>query len=154
MRRWPGRRLPSEGPRVAKQEVKGAQIRVTECKKVYTGNGANGEFSIYEITAVNKQGVLIQDKLSSFSPLPLGDGVYDMKPYYKNGEFKNWTVSAPKGTSTAALEQRIGFLEEQVEFLVGKVTSIEQQLAAVGSHPGHQPPTPAGRFSQDDDVPF
>ena len=108
-----------------KPEVKGAKIRVTECKKVYTGNGANGEYSIYEITAVNSKGVLIQDKLSSFTPLPIGEGTYDMKPFYKDGVFKNWTVSAPKGTGTAALEQRVGFLEEQVQFLNAKVEALE-----------------------------
>lgn len=145
-----------------KQEVKGAQIRVTECKKVYTGNGANGEFSIYEITALNSRGVLIQDKLSSFTPLPLGDGTYDMAPFYKGGVFKNWTVKAPKGTGTAALEQRVKFLEEQVEFLNNKISSIESELqVARNSHlgsppPAAQPATPAAasRFGADDDVPF
>lgn len=140
-----------------KQPVKGAQIRVTECKKVYTGMGANGEFSIYEITALNSRGVLIQDKLSSFTPLPLGDGTYDMQPYYKGDVFKNWTVQAPKGTGTAAVEQRVKFLEEQVEFLVNKISSIEQRLpTAASAPPAPQPQTAAAasRFGADDDIPF
>lgn len=142
-----------------RKPVKGVQIRVTECKKVYTGNGANGEFSIYEITAINSKGVLIQEKLSSFTPLPIGDGTYDMKPYYKGEVFKNWTVEAPKGTGTAALEQRVKFLEEQVEFLVNKVSSIEQQQrlsTTAPSAPPAQPQTPVAdsRFGGDDDIPF
>jgi hypothetical protein len=144
-----------------RKPVKGVQIRVTECKKVYTGNGANGEYSIYEISAINSKGVLIQEPLASFTPLPIGDGTYDMQPYYKGDVFKNWTVQAPKGTGTAALEQRVKFLEEQVEYLVNKVSSIEDALQRQG---GHQVPPPSApqpqtaaassRFGGDDDIPF
>lgn len=139
---------------MAKQEVKGAKITVTACKEVYRGNGAKGEFVIYEITATNKDGVLIQDKLSSFSQLPLGEGVYDMKPFYKDGEFKNWTVQAPKGAQTQAINQRMDFLEQQVEWLVGKVNELQGAIQQVTKTPSPQPATPAGRFQQDDDIPF
>lgn len=134
------------------------KLNITGCKHAYTGTNSKGEYSIYEVEATTEAGVVIQDKLTAWVDLPLGLADFNLVAYEKNGEFKSWTVEVPKergGNSNAAKEavdQRIGFLEEQVKWLVGKVTALEGAVQTVGA----QPPTPvaADGVPIDDDIPF
>jgi hypothetical protein len=127
------------------------KLNVTGCKHVYKGtNSKGGEFNIYEVTAVAEAGQEIRDKLTSFVELPMGLREYEVVPYEKNGVFQSWTLSVPKehggnsAAAQAAVARRIEYLEQQVEWLTGKVNSLDEALQSMLRTTQHQPaPRPA-----------
>lgn len=137
-------------------------LNVMECKEVYRGNGAKGEFVIYELKATDQNGVLINAPLSSFTMLPLGPAEYELAAYHKNGEFKNWTVSKVGGrggskAETEALASRVQYLEETIKWAVEKINALDgavAQLARAGTGSAATPPTPPAAPPDDDDIPF
>ena len=104
------------------------RLNITSCQEVYRGNNSNGEFVVYELQATNEQGILINQKLSSFSLLPAGLAEYEVAPYYKDGQLKNYTVRKPGGgrggAQVSALASRVEFLEEQVTWLTAEVNGM------------------------------
>lgn len=137
------------------------KLNITACKHVFTGTNSKGEFKIHEVEAATEQGIAIQDKLTSWVQLPLGLGEFDLTAYMKGDVFQSWTVEVPKdrgGNSGAAKEaanQRIEFLEQQVEWLVGRVSSLAEELRLLreGST-GPNVLTPVATPPADDDIPF
>src|SRR3954452_14711222 len=81
------------------------KLNITSCVEVYRGNNDKGEFVIYELAATNEQGALVNQKLSSFGQLPLGWGDYEIAPYYKDGQLKNYTVRKPGGSGGGSKAQ-------------------------------------------------
>lgn len=133
-------------------------LNITACDLAHEGAGANGPYKIYEVKATNRDGVLVQEPLSTFAELPLGRNEYDLKPYMKGGQFKNWTVTPVKAKGAAAneaQEQRVAFLEQQMEFALNKISELTERMTAMER--GQQQPAMAvgsTRHSEDDDVPF
>lgn len=141
------------------------KLNITSCLEVYRGNGTKGEFVIYEIQATDENGVLIQQKLASFADLPLGLDDYDVAPYIKDGELKNYTVTKPSGGGGGSakydalkkdhdlLEARVEHLENVLHEWTPLIAGLRSQLYG-GSKPPEKPSDmePAGHY--DDDVPF
>lgn len=135
-------------------------LNIMECAEGAKG----GSWTIYNIKATDRNGLLVNDKLAAFEELPLGQAEYRLKPYVKDGQFKNWTVERPDGQRSRQgggepLVARVKFLEDQVEFLIGKVNALEgavqthDRVIATGAV---QAPTggETSRFGADDDIPF
>jgi hypothetical protein len=140
------------------------RLNITGCKEVYRGNGAKGEFVIYELEAVNEQGAVVNQPLSSFSMLPLGLADYEVAPYHKDGQLKNYTVRKPGGNSgnsakVDALASRVQYLEEQVSWLTDQVNghrALLEQLSKERAPNGATPASVSAGASppDDDDIPF
>jgi hypothetical protein len=142
----------------AEQQWAKRRLNITECKEVYRGNNSKGEFVIYELQACNEQGVLVNQKLSSFSMLPLGLGDYEVAPYIKDGQLKNYTVRKPGGASGSkaavdALASRVQYLEDHVKWLTEQVNGLTALTQQMGN--GQQVPVAASAPADDgDDIPF
>lgn len=134
------------------------RLNITACQEVYRGNNSKGEFVIYELQATTEQGALVNQKLSSFSMLPLGVGDYEVAPYIKDGQLKNYTVRKPGGASGSkvaidALASRVQYLEDHVKWLTEQVNGLTALTQQMGN--GQQVPVAASAPADDDDsIPF
>lgn len=133
-------------------------LNITDCKEVYRGNGRNGAFVLYQVEATDEQGVVVNQKLNAFSQLPPGKGRYKVKPYKKNNQIEAYTLEAAEGTATgsAALAQRVEFMEEQIKFLLEKAQTHDSAISDLQQRT-QQPATAAPTSApppDDDDIPF
>jgi hypothetical protein len=154
------------------------KLNIVACVEGYRGQGAKGEFVIYNITATDENGAVINQKLSSFSELPLGPGEFEVQPFYKDGELKNYTLRRPGGATgqlraeVEELKAKVKWLEEQVNGLNAAINALLKNPPALSpqapitpenygqqrSAPVTVPPTSAPAYgavpNDDDDIPF
>lgn len=142
---------------MAEQKWAKRRLNITACQEVYRGNNSKGEFVIYELQATTEQGALVNQKLSSFSLLPLGVDEYEVAPYMKDGQLKNYTVRKPGGgggskAAVDALASRVSTLEERLAGLEGIVTQLVDRMSMNGA-PATSAPVSAPS-DDGDDIPF
>lgn len=105
---------------------------VTHQKVIATWPNSKGtsETHLYEVTAVDENGVEITEKLRSFSELELNILIeYDLEPYSHPQHGESWTVKKPRSNTT----QRVAHLEKQLEDVTDRLSAIEQRLG-LGAH--------------------
>jgi hypothetical protein len=146
-------------------------LRITACREVYRGQGAKGEYVIYEIEAVDANtGVLINVPLRSFSHLTEGEtGQFEVEKYERPGKETTYTLKKPKGSGGNALGPKVDDLRKRVELLEGNYDILKRAVAALEEQVRQQspPPVAAGGGSihtsgapslaggpPDDDIPF
>lgn len=131
-------------------------VKVIDCKPVYHGTNKKGDqYSIYEIRASKADGTLINEKLRSFTALPIGQSVAVTVVPYKSEQYGQSFTLYPtneKGAGTTAevndlneryeqLRQSHGKLEARVadlERIVGELLRDEGRSAAQPASP-HDP---------------
>lgn len=111
------------------QKWEARRINIIACVEGYRGQGAKGEFVIYNLQATKEDGSPIPAKLSSFDQLPLGVRDVEVSPYFKDGVLKNYTVRLPKG-----------HLKDEVAELRDRVDKIEAFLQGRGEFAGSAAP--------------
>lgn len=90
--------------------------------------GSGGETHLYEVTAVDENGVLIppSEKLRSFAELELNVLIeYEIEPHDHPKHGKSWTVKKPRSNTT----QRVQYLEKQMDDVLDRLSAAESRLA-------------------------
>lgn len=142
-------------------------LRITACREVYRGQGAKGEYVIYEIEAVNADtGVLINLPLRSFEHLTEGQaGQFEVEKYERPGKETTYTLKKPRGSGGGGnalgpkvdeLRRRIELLEQNQEIIQANLRDLMKAapapVAAGGSiHTGGGGIPPQ---TDPDDIPF
>lgn len=140
------------------------RINVLECREVHRGQGAKGEYVIYEVTATSEAGDPIELELRSFSQLPTGVGEYEVSEY-RGKKGVSYTLKKPGGSGGgggARLGPKVDELRDRVDALEETVKRLRDEVAGLKSNAHHdarqtqqQPATSdASRFGGDDDIPF
>jgi hypothetical protein len=114
---------------------KKTKVKVIDCSPVYHGtNVKGGEYTIHEVKATNMEGELINQKLRSFSALPIGQVVEVTVVPFKSEEhgksFTLYPVGSGGGTTQASNDLRVEInqLREMISTLGGRVGAIEGYL--------------------------
>jgi hypothetical protein len=146
-------------------------LRITACNEVYRGNGAKGEYVIYELEAVNADtGVLVNLPLRSFTHFNEGEtGAFTVEKYERPGKPVSFTVSKPKSAGGNALgpkiddlRRRLEVVEQNMDMMRRAIAVLEQQAPAAAApavggsiHTRSGAPSLAGGGPPDDsDIPF
>lgn len=124
------------------QQGKKVTMRIIDCKQVYHGHNKKGdEYTIHEVRAAKIDGELINEKLRSFSMLPVGQTIeVTVVPFNSEQHGKSFTLyptsSKSGGGTTAQVNELTTQVEQQREMiqkLAERVTTLERDLAtAVG----------------------
>lgn len=145
------------------------KITVTDLSHVFTGTGAKGEYSIYNVEAVNEQGEQIKLPLRTFdSDLPRGELIeVTVTPYDRevNGKTeRTYTVALAKKRSPGArlgpkvdeLRERVDGLEERHEWMLDVLhrAGLVETSATAGDQPDSSRSESDVSSPNDDDVPF
>lgn len=137
------------------------QLTITGCEKIYSGTNRKGEpYDLYEIHAVNENGVVVEQQLRSFEQLDIG----------LQAEFSISKYDDPQRGTTFTLFQKKERLGPRVKKLESFCEELDKRLRAVEgaqkreperppSDPGDPPPIEQdheadARFGGDDDIPF
>lgn len=142
-----------------KRQGKKTQIRVTDCRHVYSGVNQRGDqYSIYEIDAVRpRDGGKIDQKMRCFTALPVGQ-VIDVTavPFESERHGKSYTLYPETGPKMSTTQQ-INELQEQLVHLRGRVQSLAERLELVearGVGGGVAPTEPPSEQSRELDAQF
>ena len=130
-----------------KGEGKDMRLKIMACRQVYSGKNQRGdEYTIYEVDAANMQGQTVNQKLRSFTALPIGQEI-DVTVTVFNSEQhgKSYTLH-PKGRSGGGSQQQVNELREEVDELRNRVATLSSDMDALRKLIAGAP-TPA-------DVPF
>lgn len=149
------------------------KLRIVKCEKVFQGTGANGEYTIYEVDAVDANtGVVINVPLRSFEHLELDEVAdFTVVKYEKSGKPTTYTLSKAgkgKGGGNALgpkldkLRERVDLIEQNVDMIRRAVAALEEvikhsQIAhpvAAGGSIHTQTPSLGGGPQTSDDIPF
>lgn len=111
------------------------KLRIRDCQPVYKGTGAHGEYTIYEVDAVNADtGQIINLPLRSFEHLEMDEvGEFTVEKYERPGKDTTYTLKKPttgKGGGNA-LGPKLDKLRERVDLLEGNVETMRANLADV-----------------------
>lgn len=108
-------------------------------------NGKGGTTTLYDIEAVDENGVQVKEPLRSFAELEEGVLIqYDIEPYDHEVHGRSYTLKRPKHNTAA----RVKALEKQMEDLADRVSALEMDR---GIEP---PPAPQEEAPDQDDIPF
>lgn len=125
------------------------RLNITGCRQVHSGIGNNGKpYEIYEVDATTEQGLVVNLPLRSFSNLPMGVNTFNVAPYTNNRGETSYTLSLPQQRGGGVNPQVLAAMQENIQSLQTRVTSLEQQLGllqAPRTTQGNQygePPTP------------
>lgn len=101
---------------------------VTHQKVIATWPNSKGtsETHLYEVTAVDENGLPITEKLRSFSELELNILIeYDLEPYSHPQHGESWTVKKPRSNTT----QRVQHLEKELVDVKDRLAAVEATVA-------------------------
>lgn len=148
------------------------KLRIVNCDPVFTGNGANGEYTIYEVDAVDAgTGQVVNVPLRSFEHLEMDEiGDFVVEKYERPGKPTTYTLKKPRegggkggggsslGPKVDKLRERVQMLEDNVKYLQTNVADLMRKQppvaagGSVNSLSGGGGGTPA--VEPDDDIPF
>lgn len=118
------------------------RLKILACRQVYSGkNGRGDEYTIYEIDAANMQGSTINEKLRSFSALPIGQDI-DVTVTLFNSEQhgKSFTLH-PRDRARTSSTARLNELWEVVEAQKGMIAALSDRVTALeGASPANGAP--------------
>jgi archaellum component FlaC len=117
-------------------------IKILKCNLGYSGKNKRGDaYEIYEIEAENGEGKVINEKLRSFSALPIGQVVeVTVKKFTSEKYGDSYTLTPKKGVS--GKEAAIDDLAKEVEALKARVAALERNANPLNSTLGQQAPIP------------
>lgn len=119
---------------------KDMRLKIVGCRQVYSGRNQRGDsYTIFEIDAERAaDGVRINQKLRSFTALPIGQVVeVTVTPFKSTKHGKSFTL-APKNNKGAGSgsTQRVNELAEQVEECMNRIANLTRRLGEVESRLG------------------
>lgn len=149
------------------------KLRIRDCQPVFKGTGANGEYTIYEVDAVNADtGEIINLPLRSFEHLEVDETAeFEVAPYERPGKPVTYTLKKPKakggggsslGPKLDKLRERVDLIEQNIDVMRRAVSALEEQIksnqiaqpVAAGGSIHTQGASLAGPAPADDDIPF
>lgn len=114
---------------------KKTRIKIIDCRPVYHGTNVKGDsYTIHELKATNVEGTLIDQKLRSFSALPVGQLIdVTVVPFESPEHGKSFTIypaNKAESTTQAAndLRAEINELRTNMARLAERVGAIEGYL--------------------------
>lgn len=145
------------------------KLTVTSCNEIASGTGKKGEWTIYDVAALDEQGAQVAATLRSWKSLPIGQlAEYEVTRSKDENYPDQFFVSPPKrggggsslGPKVDELRDRVTALEDQLAALRGRVDGLEKSgspqppsqakpPANTGIAPAAAPPA-----TSDDDIPF
>lgn len=114
-------------------------LRILACRQVYSGTNARGDqYTIYEVDAQNQRGEPINEKLRSFTSLPIGQDVeVEVTVFNSERHGKSYTLHPKnKRSSQEQVNQATEKLQRQDEEIaqlkqrVQRLEQVVQQLTA------------------------
>jgi len=108
------------------------RINVLSCTPVHTApkKDGSGDYTIYEVSALNMEGAPIDLPLRSFDDLPLGEAEYTVTPY-DGGQQTTYTLGKPSGNPGARLGPKVDELRTRLDALEATVAQLQADLRAV-----------------------
>lgn len=157
--------------------TKKRKLTVTSCEPTYTGTNTKGEYTIYEVFAVDEAGAPVEAKLRSFEQLDLNALVeYGVTRYESEKHGVSYTLSKPRsgggsgglGKSVDELRVRVDSHDETLTWLRERIEKLEQLIKPtppaqpnLGPESGSKTVAPedlpaagGGPMGGDDDIPF
>lgn len=99
------------------------KLTVTACTEFRRGHGANGDWVMFTVKAVDERGAPVDAKLRTFKALPVGqEQVYEVEKHVHETYGETFTLYPPKRKTA----ERVEDLEARVaglELAVGRLTS-------------------------------
>jgi hypothetical protein len=126
-------------------------INVTECVAGYSGTSERGDYTIFDIKALQENGQPVPVKLRAFSEVPLGLAEYEMEKYTNKNNEVSWTLKTPRSG---------GVTPQAFNDLVKRVTDLEAIVRGSDATPpavaggGVADEWGASSTNDDDDIPF
>lgn len=119
-------------PQQTKKRGKDMQVKVVDCRHVYTGRNERGdEFQIYEITAQKPDGNAINEKLRAFTALPVGQLIdVTVVPYESEQWGRSFTLH-PKNGKSAGTTAQVNELRDLCTELESRVTELFRRMREV-----------------------
>jgi hypothetical protein len=147
-------------------ETTSRKLLVTTCDEKHRGQGAKGEYVIYEVAALDAEGMPVEEELRSFHPLPIGEEhEYEVTPYDHPKYGRSYTLNLPGrgpredggqkspgarlGPKVDALREQVEAQAEQIGALNRRVSELEGRAAPTGGLMSRTTPTP-----DEEDIPF
>lgn len=132
---------------MANAQGKKMTLKVVDCKPVYHGvNGKGDAYTIHEVKATKPDGSLVNEKLRSFSALPVGQPIeVTVVPFVSEKHGRSFTLypTGAKATGTTAAVNDLGETVEQmrgmIAALVTRVDALEKQVGRGATPPPAAP---------------
>lgn len=107
---------------------KDMRLKITDCRQAYVGHSKRGDtFTIYEVKAERPDGREVNEKLRSFSSLPVGQVIeVNVQPYNSEVHGRSFTLY-PKGSKGTGATAQLNELHERVTALEGKINTIWEE---------------------------
>lgn len=114
-------------------ENREVRLRITGCTPVFQGRSGSVEYSLHEVTATKENGEAIEERLTSFEDLPVGE-VLDLvvSPHNSEKHGKSYKLARRHRRSSS---ERLDKLERRVTDLTERLELIEQFLGPLNSSP-------------------
>lgn len=115
---------------MAEQQGRKMQLRIIDCKPVYHGTNNKGDdYTIHEVRASKTDGTLINEKLRSFTALPVGQTIEVTVVPYKSKEYGKSFTLYPSNQKSAGTTAAVNDLGEQVKELQERSAKLSQRVS-------------------------
>lgn len=105
-------------------------VKILACRQVYTGRNPRGDqYTIYEVDAANQNGAVINEKLRSFEPMPIGQTVeVTVTPFDSEQYGRSYTLHL-KSASRKNTPELLNELQAEVQALTQRLNQVEATLS-------------------------
>lgn len=125
-------------------------LQVVSCDAKASGQNKNGqgEWTIYEVAALDANGDPVEQELRSFEAFPPTDKPieFEVTPFDHPKHGRTYTLSKPGSSPGKRLGPKVDELRERVDELEERVARLESG--------GSGSPAPAAAGGSDEDIPF
>lgn len=141
------------------------KLQIVGCDVRYQGSNDKGEYTIYEIAALDAEGNPVEQDLRSFDEFPLDGELreFEVTPYDHPKHGRSYTLKLPGGgggskSPGARLGPKVDALREQVEAQQEQIGALHRRVAELEGRlqgaPSGGLPSPASPTPDDEDIPF
>lgn len=138
------------------------KLQIVGCDVKYQGTNDKGDYTIYEIAALDAEGNPVEQDLRSFDEFPLDGELreFEVTPYDHPKHGRSYTLKLPGGSKSPgarlgpkvdALREQLEGQQEQIGALNRRVSELEGRLQGGTSPRLPSTPTPD---PDDEDIPF
>ncbi len=109
------------------------RLKITSCRQVYSGVNRRGDsYTIHEVEAVRPQdGVKINQKLRSFTTLPIGQEVeVTVVPFNSEQHGRSFTLY-PKNQRSVSTQEQLNDLREALDEAYSRIGKLSERVAAL-----------------------
>lgn len=114
-------------------------LRILACRQVYSGTNSRGDqYTIYEVDAQNQRGEPINEKLRSFTSLPIGQEVeVEVTVFNSERHGRSFTLH-PKNKRSS--QEQVNDAAAQIKALTERVERLERTVAELRAARAYQAP--------------